>query len=445
LKTLESVIPVSMGLYARHVDTFVDTDRQGGTKGGTDMARTPRASKLETRTARLKLAIAKRPYWAQIGAGVSIGYRRNQGPGTWSVRVAKAGGGHWSEVFAAADDYADANGATVMDYWQAADKARTIGQSARHGGNSGKLGTVGEALDAYETALRRRGADLGNARRVRMYLPLALAVKAVATLTFADFKAWHAAVAELTPAAINRTNSGFRAALTQAATEDERVANARVWKHALAALPGAAEARNVVLAEAEVRAVIAAAYEQGPEFGLLIEVAATTGARVSQIGRLQVADLQADRADPRLLMPASAKGNSSSKKAERRPVPIPPGLAARLLATVQGRAGEAPLLLKASGDRWHKSNHQGPFTLAVTRAGLDPKTVTLYALRHTSITRQLLAGVPITVVARLHDTSGKQIERNYAHRIADFSDTIARRALLDLSEPAGANVVPLAR
>ena len=103
------------------------------------------------------------------------------------------------------------------------------------------------------------------------------------------------------------------------------------------------------------------------------------------------------------------------------------------------------MLLKASGDAWHKSNHGEPFAIAAERAGLDPTVVTFYALRHTSITRQLLAGVPVTVVARLHDTCGKQIERNYAHRIADHADTIARRALLDVSEPAGDNVVPLVR
>jgi hypothetical protein len=71
--------------------------------------------------------------------------------------------------------------------------------------------------------------------------------------------------------------------------------------------------------------------------------------------------------------------------------------------------------------------------------------VTIYALRHSSITRQLLAGVPTRLVAALHDTSIKMIEHTYNRHIADHSDTIARRALLDLSAPAGANVVPLAR
>ena len=116
------------------------------------MARTMRSPKLETRSSRLKLPMAKRPDWTQIGKGVSIGYRRNQGPGTWNVRVAHRTG-HWSKAIGTADDYAEAGAGDVLDYWQAATKAREIGHAARYGGG-GKLGTVGEALDAYETALR---------------------------------------------------------------------------------------------------------------------------------------------------------------------------------------------------------------------------------------------------------------------------------------------------
>jgi integrase len=412
------------------------------------MARTMRASQLETRTARLKLAAAKRPYWTAIGKGVALGYRRNKNFGSWNIRVAKPGG-HWTQVIGEADDYADANGATVLDYWQAADKARTLGLTARHGGHGGQLGTVAEALSAYEAELRLNGRDLGNARRVHLYLPEGLAKKAVSTLTFHDFEPWRAALikAGITPAAFNRTNVGFRAALNLAASRDERIANTRVWKQALANIPGAAEARNVVLDEQQIRAVIAAAYELvDSEFGILVEVASTTGARISQIARLEVADLQADRADARLLMPTSRKGGKGRVKIERRPVPIPASLAARLQAGAAGRPAEAPLLLKASGESWKKSNHSERFAVVVKAAGLDPAVVTFYALRHSSITRQLLSGVPTRLVASLHDTSVKRIEANYSRYISDHSDTIARRAMLDLSKPAAIEkVVPLVR
>ena len=63
----------------------------------------------------------------------------------------------------------------------------------------------------------------------------------------------------------------------------------------------------MILDEDEVRAIVAAAYEISHAFGMMVEVAAVTGGRASQIAPLEVRDLQADRA-PRLMMPSSRKG-----------------------------------------------------------------------------------------------------------------------------------------
>ena len=56
----------------------------------------------------------------------------------------------------------------------------------------------------------------------------------------------------------------------------------------------------------------------------------------------------------------------------------------------------------------------------------------MYALRHSSIVRALLANVPIRLVSAMHDTSVVMIERTYSAYIADFADAISRPALLDL-------------
>jgi hypothetical protein len=40
----------------------------------------------------------------------------------------------------------------------------------------------------------------------------------------------------------------------------------------------------------------------------------------------------------------------------------------------------------------------------------------MYALRHSSIVRQLLAGVPVRIVAAGHDTSVKMIEHTYSRK-----------------------------
>jgi hypothetical protein len=64
-------------------------------------------------------------------------------------------------------------------------------------------------------------------------------------------------------------------------------------------------------------------------------------------------------------------------------------------------------------------------------------------LRHSCISRSLLRGVPVTVVADLSDTSEREIRKHYAKLIAHHADEIARKGLLDLSPPGGDKVVAL--
>jgi hypothetical protein len=104
------------------------------------------------------------------------------------------------------------------------------------------------------------------------------------------------------------------------------------------------------------------------------------------------------------------------------------------------------LLLKPSGEAWGKSDHSRLFFRSVKRAKLNPKVVTVNALRHSSIVRQLLKGTPIRIVAVNHDTSVAMIEKTYSKHITDHSDALVRPALLDLRAlPAASNVVSLER
>ena len=177
----------------------------------------------------------------------------------------------------------------------------------------------------------------------------------------------------------------------------------------------------------------------------MVEVGAVTGARPSQLGRLEVRDLQGNRTDPRLMMPSSRKGRGK-KKILRHPVPIPPSLAQRLHQVADDRPPSAPLLRKPSGEPWKRADHTRLFARAVRNAELDPAEITIYALRHSNIVRQLLNRVPTRVVAVNHDTSVGMIEKNYSLYISDHSDSITRAALLDpASRLHDGNVVPLAR
>lgn len=184
-----------------------------------------------------------------------------------------------------------------------------------------------------------------------------------------------------------------------------------------------------------MRRIVVEARRIGPEFGLLVEVAAVTGARVSQLAQIEVQDLHADGDATRLSIPVSHKGKGV-KAVLRHTVPIGAALAARLRVAAAGRPATAPLLVKPSGDRWRKSDHHRPFARTVAAAEQDPAEVTIYALRHTGIVRQLLANVPIRIVATLHDTSVAMIERTYSRHIGDHSDAVALSAMLDIAEPA---------
>ena len=410
------------------------------------MARSTRSAKLETRTARLKSAVRKKPHFVTVAPGVGLGYRRNNTAGSWVVRAADGKGGNWTQAFAVADDFEDANGTDVLNFWQAQDRARVLARGGRDADeDSGKPVTVAQMIDRYETDLRVRGGDVYNAQRVRVHLPDVLASKTVALLAAPrEFRHWRDGLVNkgLAPSTVNRTCAAFQAALELAAAQDPRITNQSAWRMGLAALPDAEQSRNVILPDNAVLSIISMAYAVSREFGLLVEVAAVTGARISQLARLEVGDLQGDRSDPRLMMPSARKGRGR-KRIERRPVPIPINLAAVLKQAGAGRPSEAPLLTKPSGEPWRHSDHRHPFERAVTRAGLDPVEVTIYALRHSSIVRQLLANMPIRVVATLHDTSVVMIERTYSKFIADHSDAVSRRALLDTTRPTGKNVVPL--
>src|SRR5271166_2830120 len=95
------------------------------------MPRSSRSTHLETRTARQRLALRKKPYTARIAPGVRLGYRRNATAGTWSVIAADGRGGNWMKAFARADDFEEANGTAILTFWEAQDKARILARGSK--------------------------------------------------------------------------------------------------------------------------------------------------------------------------------------------------------------------------------------------------------------------------------------------------------------------------
>jgi integrase len=417
------------------------------------MARKVSFSALESRSARLKLKIRRRPYSGpSLARGILLMYRRNKTNGTWVLKASDSHGAYWTKGFALADDFENSDGKAVLTFHEAQGQAKKLARGDDASADSAPI-TVDGALTAYKTDLEARSANPYNAEWPRVHLTSVLLSKPVALLAATELKKWRdGMLGTMAPSTINRLGRCLCAALEQAAQHDKRIQNREAWEIGLAVLPNAQEARNVIIPDDKVLAFVATAYRLDQQFGLLTDTLAITGARPSQAVRLRVEDLHDHPVRPKLMMPKSAKGggrNRNAKKTERYSVPIAVQLAAKLRQAAKGRADNAPLLLQSDGNAWDKNpgqNYHRQVDKVVTAIGLDPAEVTMYCLRHSSIVRMLVRNVPIRLVASLHNTSVAMIEKHYSRYITEHSiDDIARAGLLSEPTPAADNVVALAR
>jgi integrase len=362
------------------------------------------------------------------------------------VRSANGKGDYWTATLdGIPDDYEDADGTHVLDIWQAIERGRALvrGQS----GERGSLPTWADTIDDYAADLAARGGSKGNATQLRHHLKRtpALLNKPVALLTATELKRWRNDLLGrgIKPATVVRVLKSARASLNLATAHDPRIQNRDAWRVGLSGLTDTYAPVNKVLSDSDVLKLVAAAYALDPRFGLVVDVLASTGTRTGQACRLLIADLQADRPDPRVMMPSSHKGKGR-KNITRRPVPIPVSLAHKLKHAAGDRDPGEPLLTRADGSAWNPKAQElwSLFGAIAERSGIE---ATAYSLRHSSIVRALLAGTPTRVVASMHDTSTPILERVYSAFILDHADMVVRRGLLDTAQPAGANVVSLPR
>ena len=318
------------------------------------MARKVRYSALESRSARLKLKVRRRPYRGpSLARGISLMYRRNGTNGTWVLKASDGHGANWTKAFALADDFEDGDDKNVLTFYQAQDERRNW-RAARTAAPT-RADHRRRRVDSLQGRLEARSANPYNAEWPRLHLSSALLSKPVALLAPPNEEVARGLLGTIAPSTINRLCACLCAALEQAAQHDKRIQNREAWETGLAGLPNAQEARNVIISDDKVREFVTAAYGLDDKFGLLTDTLAITGARPSQAVRLRVEDLHDHPVRPKLMMPKSAKGgdrNRSEKKAERYSVPITPQLAARLKAASKGRADDAPLLLQGDGSPW---------------------------------------------------------------------------------------------
>src|SRR5215469_3709245 len=134
------------------------------------MARMVRNPKIDTRSARARLAGRREPYWTVLSAGCALGYRGGAKGGTWIARFRGEGGRQHYSPLGAADDARDPDGLSVFGFSQAQERARQwFDQKAREqAGEFAPLGrpyTIADALSDYRADYLRRGGKGGRSAR----------------------------------------------------------------------------------------------------------------------------------------------------------------------------------------------------------------------------------------------------------------------------------------
>jgi integrase len=422
-------------------------------------------TRLDTRTARLKLKPQGKPYRTRIGDRIDLAYRRlKDAPGSWSLR--RYDGKRYAlEQFAIADDMQDSDGVRVLSYHQATARARELAQThveiVRLKVNGPPL-TIGRANEEYADGREERWAELGgskhDARRRLARLPKELLATPLALLTV-DI------LATSRPSIDERTVHDLKASLNLAARRyrDKLPPTIRdIIKDGLASPRGAPKAAREIqaLTDADVRRLVSAAREidEGGQWdGALFRIVlmlASTGSRFSQLARCVIADVQPR--ERRLMVPVSRKGGGV-KQASRTAVPIGADVIAELQPAMAGRLGNEVLLSRPEWrpdgvGKWRKvglrpwrsaAEFSGPWRLIAERAGMPG--VTAYTLRHSAIIRALRLGLPVQLVARVFDTSAMMIQKNYSASIVDALGELAEKMVVPLAPVAPSPIAAVRR
>lgn len=393
------------------------------------MARSARNTRLDTRTARLRLARGARVY-LPIGKRLALGYRRTtEGFGTWQARIFGQDGKYRFFALAAADDQQDANGVDVLDFYQAQKKSEKLYNDFMHG-RIGTGATVGEAATAYlEWFKDNRKAYPETEATIKAHILPVFGERPIAELKAKELRDWHHRLA--THGVRKRTKKGTRQrfgakpqteeqkrarrasanrvltilkAILNKALQDELVADGTAWKN-VKPFKNADAPRVRFLTEADSTRLINACR---PDFRPLVNAALFTGARYGELTALTVVDVNPDTATVFIRPSKSGKG---------RHVPLSPAGLDFFKTAIVGKPGDALVFTKAKGEAWGKNHHVRVLKEACgeDKAKIVP-AVGFHELRHTYASLLAQAGADLLTISKLLGHADTRVtSRHYAH------------------------------
>jgi integrase len=416
------------------------------------MSRTVRDAKLESRTARAKLAPRGKPYFRAIDPELHLGYRKGAAGGRWVARW-YIGDRKYETVTldGITDDNEDPDGARVLSFGQAQATARTLARKTS--APAGPL-TVKDACLAYIEYLRaeKKTGDESAQRLKKHVYPdappkggLVLDGKIIANPTPAEIDRWKSnllggrIIAELVQADVdswkrgmvrrdaaddeverkskdsaNRLLTMVKAALNRVFNDDANKITSDVAWRRVKPFPDVGRAREAHLDQPQCAELIKVT---SGGFRNLVIAALLTGARPPhELAGCKVRDFH-----------ATSGTLSVDGKTGHRDIVLTAEAVKFFKGLVTGRDPSALLLPKDDGTAWGKNHHQRLMADAVTDAKL-PADTGIYTLRHTHASQSILAGMNLKLLAENMGTSILMLEKHYGKFIA-----ASRRKLVEES------------
>lgn len=358
------------------------------------------AYNITSKSGRAALQARREPYWARIKAGLFVGYRKtSQGEGTWIARRRSDDG---KQQYHALGSFVDFDVATKSaEAWASSIEAGVT----QHGT------TVSEACKAYIDQLKaHKGSASANDTEIRfkrLVYTAPIGRIQLAKLKTSDLKSWLNAQVKTgdeeeirkSKDSANRNLNSLKAALNLA-LKDRLVSTDAGWK-TVTTFKDVGRRRQGYIPLDQRKALLAACPH---DLRQLVTALLLTGARPGELANANVNHF--DKVQGTIAL--------SSNKTGLRIVALSTTAIQFFLEQTKDRIGNAPIFVRADGQRWGKDAWKKPFKKAAKSAGLETDAV-MYSLRHTAISELILGGMDSLLVAKLAGTSTAMIEEHYGH------------------------------
>ena len=374
------------------------------------------ATKIDTPTARGRLATRREPYWHVVGRGQAIGYRAIEKPDSKTKVKAR---GSWIARYKQDDRYTYESLGDLSKDYEPAEQFEVACQKAHEWfskcrGGMSEVITVDRACDDYQEDLRlRKGEGAAKTAKIRIdaHISDPLGGKRVDHLTYNQLLSWRNGLVDLSgdpekerksKNTANRTLTVLKAALNYAA-KTHKINDRTAWQD-LKPFAGVAGARDIYLTDAQKKRLLERA---SGALLTLIKAGFLTGARLSELTSTKAGDFDPKQGTLRV-----------DGKTGPRNIVLSTTALAFFKEQAQDKLPAATLLPRDDGKNWDRWSMGKQFREVAKKAKL-PAGATFYSLRHWYISQALLAGVDIELLARNVGNSAQIIRKHYHKFLQD--------------------------